>query len=75
MRDEDLVCEVPLHFPFYAWLHLLSGGPLCEDLYWWTEGDLRQNWVFYKHTGSFLDIRVEDFISLMGNIVNFLLCV
>ena len=76
MRDEDLVYEMPPHFPFYGYVYYREDPSV--KIYRWTEGDLRQNRVFYNHTGSSLDIRTDligFYISLMGNIVSFLLCV
>ena len=67
---------MPPHFPFYGYVYYREAPSV--KIYRWTEGDLRQNRVFYNHTGSSLDIRTDligFYISLMGNIVSFLLCV
>jgi len=57
MRDEDLVYEMPPHFPFYGYVYYREDPSV--KIYRWTEGDLRQNRVFYNHTGSTLDIRTD----------------
>ena len=58
MRDEDLVYEMPRHFPFYGYIYYREAPSV--RIYRWTEGNLRQNRVFYKHTGSiFIDIRLD----------------
>ena len=57
MRDEDLVYEMPRYFPLYGYIYYREAPSV--KIYRWTEGDLRQNQVFYKHTGSFLDIRLD----------------
>lgn len=76
MRDEDLVYEMPPHFPFYGYIYYWEAPSV--KIYRWTEGDLRQNQVFYKHTGTFHDIR-SDLIGFHitdgKHIVNFLFCV
>ena len=57
MRDEDLVYEMPPHFPFYGYIYYREAPSV--KIYRWTEGDLRQNRVFYKHTGSISDVRLD----------------
>ena len=48
---------MPPHFPFYGYVYYREAPSV--KIYRWTEGDLRQNRVFYNHTGSTLDIRTD----------------
>ena len=57
MRDEDLVYVMPQYFPLYGYVYYREAPSV--KIYRWTEGDLRQNRVFYKHTGSNLVIRSD----------------
>ena len=50
MRDEDLVYKRSPYFPLSGYIYYREAPSV--QIYRWTEGDLRQNRVFYKHTGT-----------------------